>query len=86
MILPNKYVLLNESLIGLSAFILDILKNKKMGIEEIWEKFEKKYILKQVIKNPPSYQKFLYTLDFMYLTKMINYNSKGEIYNENIKS
>lgn len=86
MILPNKYVLLSESLIGISAFILDILKNKKMGIEEIWEKFERKYILKQVIKNPPSYQKFLYTLDFMYLTKMINYNSKGEIYNENLKS
>lgn len=86
MILPNKYILLNESLIGLSAFILNIITNKKMGIEEIWEKFEKEYILKQKIKTPPTYQKFLYTLDFMYLTEMINYNTKGEIYNENFKS
>lgn len=86
MILPNKYILLNESLIGLSAFILDVIKDKKMGIEEIWEKFEKNYILNKKIKNPPTYQKFLYTLDFMYLTEMLNYTSKGEIYNENFKS
>lgn len=86
MILPNKYILLNESLIGLSAFVLKILSDKKMGIEEIWDKFEKEYIKKDKLKNPPTYQKFLYVLDFMYLSQMINYNLKGEIYNENIKS
>lgn len=85
MILPNKYTLLSESLIGLSAIILQVLSNKEMGIEKIWTKFDKDYIKNTKLKNPPNYQKFLYTLDFMYLSKMVNYNSEGEIYNENIR-
>ena len=67
MILPNKYLLLKDSLIGISPLILDIIEKEEMGIEEVWEKLKKKYNSKV-----PTYNKFLYTLDFMYITGMTN--------------
>ncbi|HFH7242267.1 TPA: ABC-three component system middle component 6 [Streptococcus agalactiae] len=84
MILPNKYVTLSQSYLGISAMILTIIGSSKTTIEKLWEDFEKKYVVNNNGANNPSYQKFLLTLDFMYFTNMLNYNKEGEIYNENI--
>jgi hypothetical protein len=85
MILPNKYVTLTESFLGLSALILEILLNKEMTVDKLWNNFKKKYIDSNKINTPPTYQKFIYVLEFMYLANMISYNDKGEILNENIE-
>lgn len=85
MILPNKYVTLTESFFGLSALILEILIDKKLTVDKLWNKFNKKYIDSNKINTPPTYQKFIYVLEFMYLSNMISYNDKGEILNENIE-
>lgn len=84
MILPNKYVTLTESFLGLSALILDTLRDKEMTIDRLWDKFVKRYIVSNKIKVAPTYQKYIYVIEFMYLTNMISYNEKGEILNENI--
>lgn len=86
MVLPDKYVTLSESFIGLSALLLDILADKQMTVEQLWNKFNHKYIETKRIYSIPTYQKYIYVLEFMYIAKMINYNEKGEMYNENIKS
>ena len=85
MILPNKYISLSESLIGLSSLVLEVLRSNTMTIDELWENFN--HIIKhnKSIKTVPSYSKFVLTISFMYMTKMINYTEKGVIYNENIK-
>jgi hypothetical protein len=85
MILPDKYVTLTESFIGLSALILDALDDDKMTVDKLWNKFNRKYISSNKMNNIPTYQKYIYVLEFMYLTDMISYNAKGEIVNENIK-
>lgn len=83
MILPDKYTLLSESYIGLSALILELLSNKKVAIDRLWSLFIKKYDKKpSEIKVVPSYQKFIYVIEFMYLSEMINYNEEGEIFVE----
>ncbi len=86
MVLPDKYVTLSESFIGLSALLLDILKDKKMTVDKLWNKFNHTYIETKKIYSPPTYQKYIYVLEFMYMAQMINYNEKGEMYNENLKS
>lgn len=86
MVLPDKYVTLSESFIGLSALLLEILENKQMTIDELWNKFSKKYVETKTIYSAPTYQKYIYVLEFMYMVQMINYNEEGEIYNENYKS
>ncbi len=85
MILPNKYVTLTESFFGLSALILNVLMRKKLTIDKLWNEFKKIYIDSNIIHTPPTYQKFIYVLEFMYLSDMISYNDKGEILNENIE-
>lgn len=82
MLLPNKYLTLEESCLGISAFLLSCLENKKMTLEQLWEKFKKKYSDKLGTKFP-DYQKFVFTIDFMYMVDMISYNQSGEIFNEN---
>ena len=86
MILPNKYVPISDSIIGISALILEILGNNNMTIDELWEKFNNNIKQNKKIKNTPSYNKFVLSIIFMYITNMINYSKKGVIYNENIKS
>ena len=86
MILPDKYVTLSESYIGLSALLLDVLGSKRMTIDVLWNKFNNKYTKTERIMNVPTYQKYIYVLEFMYMVNMINYNEKGEMYNENFKS
>ena len=44
MVLPNKYVTLSESFIGISALLLEVLGKKYMTIDELWNKFNKVYI------------------------------------------
>ncbi|MEG1009593.1 MAG: hypothetical protein RSF67_07280 [Clostridia bacterium] len=84
MILPNKYISISESLIGLSACILEIISNKAYNVEYIWEKLNKDYIENNKIKYKPSYSKFILCITYMYLSKMINYKGDGVIFNENI--
>ena len=86
MILPGKYIPITESFIGISGLILNVMGNKKYTIEKLWNSFSHEYIKSKKLKNPPTYQKFIYIVDFMYLSSMISFNDKGEIYNENLKS
>lgn len=85
MILPDKYVTLTESFLGISALILDVLKDKRMTVDKLWNKFKKTYVDSTRLNTPPTYQKYIYVLEFMFLTQMISYNDKGEILNENIR-
>ncbi|AOL96522.1 MULTISPECIES: ABC-three component system middle component 6 [Bacillus] len=85
MILPNKYVPNSESLIGLGALILNVLGKKSIPLDKLWKLFEKKYISDK-LNNPPTYQKFILTLNLMFMVGMIQYTDEGEIYNENIKA
>lgn len=85
MILPDKYISLTESFIGISAILLDTLGDKKLTIDKLWNDFNKKYVKKNKLKNPLNYQKYIYVLEFMYLSNMISYNKEGKILNENIR-
>jgi len=84
LILPNKYITITESLIGLSALILDVLSEQTVTVDLLWKKFQSKYN-KSNLNSLPTFQKFIWTVDFMYISSMINYNEQGEVYNENIK-
>jgi len=86
MILPDKYVTLSESFIGLSGMLLDTLGKTNMTVDKLWNKFNDKYVTTKKISNIPTYQKYMYVLQFMYIADMINYNDKGEVFNENIKT
>ncbi len=85
MILPNKYIALSESFIGLSALILEVLYNKALTIDNLWNGFNKKQVEKGKLREGPTFQKFVYVLEFMYMSEMISYNEKGEIKIENKK-
>lgn len=85
MLLPNKYISLSESFIGLSALILETLKSERLTVDMLWAVFQKKYMrgTKKSLSAPPTYQKFILVLEFMFLVEMITYDETRKIYNEN---
>jgi len=85
MLMPNKYITLAESCIGISGLILECLGKNKMTVDELWVEFSKLNKHGDNIKFP-SYQKFVYSINFMYLANMIEYTNQGEIFNENIRT
>ena len=84
MILPNKYITMSESLIGLSACVLDIIDDNRYTIEQVWDRLNKKYIRTNKIHDKPTYSKYILTITYMYISRMISYDEKGVIFNENI--
>jgi hypothetical protein len=78
MILPSKHIKLSESLIGLSGFLLKLLK-EPVTIDDLWAKFQK-------VNNTPIYPAYhsfdnvVLGLNLLFLMGAINIDEKGKIY------
>jgi hypothetical protein len=69
MILPTKTIEPVDSLICISAFVIEILISKSIDIDDLLEEFNKKYY-KEI-----SIEKLILAIDFLYLTDSIKYNN-----------
>ncbi len=78
MIIPNKYIKPSESIMYLSTIIIKQIGNKKYNVVDLW--------LEIKANNNITYNKYLQILIYLNIIGAINYNKKGEIYNENIRS
>ena len=78
MIIPNKYIKPSESIMYLSTIIIEKIGNKKYDVVDLWIEIKK--------NSNITYNKFLQILIYLNIIGAINYNKKGEIYNENITS
>ena len=83
MILPNKYIPLDESYLGVAAYALDTLGDESLHVDALWQKIQAQY--KDNVRLLPSYIKFVYVIVFMFSCGMISYNERGEVFNENLK-
>jgi len=70
MILPTKTIQPVDSLISISATILEILKSKKMPIDDLFEEINKKYYKKISI------EKLVLAINFLFLTNNIEDNDE----------
>ena len=66
MILPNKNIILQYSILGAGANILNELK-KAETVSSLWEKSKEK-------KEIQSFEKFILTLDFLFAVNIIELN------------
>lgn len=78
MLLPNKYISFNNSLICLSACVLQVLGQSEIGIEKLWKKVSIRY-------DKIDFSKFIKTLLFMKMCNFISLTKEGKICNENIR-
>jgi hypothetical protein len=70
MILPTKTIQPVDSLISISATILEILKTKNMSIEDLFEEFNAKYYKKISI------EKLTLAINFLFITNTIKDNDE----------
>ncbi|ADQ45535.1 hypothetical protein Calkro_0641 [Caldicellulosiruptor kronotskyensis 2002] len=68
MIFPNKTTKLSYSLLGCGSYILQELKNPQT-VSALWEKVKIKY------KELKNFEKFILTLDFLYILGMIEFEN-----------
>ena len=78
MILPSKHIKLSESFIGLSGFLLKLLKDP-MTIDDLWIKFQK-------VSNTPQYPAYhsfdnvVLGLNLLFSMGAIDIDEQGKIY------
>ncbi len=70
MILPSKTVKPVDSLISISAYVIEILKDNPMNTDELLEIFNKKYY-KEI-----SIEKMLLAINFLYITDSVKYHNE----------
>ena len=79
MILPNKYLKFKDSMIYQATTILKIISKRTISFDRLWIKYS------NANYGQYSYLYYIYLIEFMYITKMINYTENGELYNENLR-
>ena len=70
MILPSKTIQPVDSLISISAIIIEILKETNMSLDDLLEVFNKRYYKKITI------EKLILAVDFLYMTDKIMDNNE----------
>ena len=69
MILPTKTIEPIDSLISISAFVIQILKSKSIDLDSLLELFNKGY------DKEISIEKMILAIDFLYITDSIKYDN-----------
>ena len=70
MIIPTKTIQPVDSLISISAIIIEILKEANMSLDDLLEVFNKRYYKKIAI------EKLILAVDFLYITDKIMDNNE----------
>jgi hypothetical protein len=77
MLMPNKHIRVAESILGLSAYLLSLLK-EPASLDDVWIKFQK-------TNNTPSFpahqgfDNFVLAMDLLYTIGAIETDQKGRI-------
>ncbi|SUX47829.1 ABC-three component system middle component 6 [Chryseobacterium indoltheticum] len=69
MILPTKIIQPVDSLLSISAFIIEILKEKDLTLDDLFDEFNKRYYKKITI------EKLILSVDFLYITDKVMDNN-----------
>lgn len=69
MILPTKTIQPVDSLLSISALIIEILKEKEMTLDDLFDEFNKRYYKKIKI------EKLILSVDFLYITNKVMDNN-----------
>lgn len=77
MLLPQKHIRLAESLIGLSGFVLENLKNPT-SIDSLWKLYEP---VNNTEKFPAyhSFENFVLAIDFLFSIGIVTADDSGDI-------
>ncbi len=67
MVMGNKIVKIEDALITIGGYVLQILKDKKMSIDEIFLQLKEVYPKKDL-----SFDLFIYTIDFLYMINKLD--------------
>ena len=70
MILPNKLVSFQNSLLPKTVLIIDELSAKPFRVNELYEKLRKKF---------EDVDQFILTLDVLYILEKVRYNEEWEV-------
>lgn len=78
-LLPEKHVRTSESLIGLGAIVLSLVKNDSMNLDKLWSEFKKTDVIGRRIHGSVTLDKVVLTLDFLFSIGAVSLSQEGYI-------
>lgn len=76
--MPDKHTRLSESILGLSALVVEVLGKKKMDIDSIWEKCSAKMKTKS-FPYSHSFESLILAIDFLYIAGSVRLDPDGKL-------
>ena len=80
MLLTEKHVHLSETVIGLSSFVIENLK-EKLTLDELWKSLMESFESEEYPAKP-SFEKLILTIDYLYTIGAIELDKFGRLSSE----
>ena len=71
MVMGNKIVKIEDTLVAIGGYIISILKENSMQIDDLYVQFKERYP-----KQDISFEKFIYAIDFLYMINKVELSSE----------
>ena len=80
MILPTKHTNLSESILGLSGYLLNFLKQKPYSIDELWSEVENVSSQAYSLYKNHTFDNVVYAIDLLFMIGVVKMDVNGKIY------
>jgi hypothetical protein len=78
-LLPKKHLSTSESLIGIGAVVLTLLKSEGLTLERIWEEIKTNDIMRRRIHGSVAFDNIILAVDFLFTIGIVRLNEEGHI-------
>lgn len=79
MILPTKHTNLSESILGLSSYLFDFLKQSPCSIDELCEILEDKTLENYRLYKSHTFDNIVYAVDLLFMMGVVTMDNNGKI-------
>lgn len=79
MILPTKHTNLAESILGLSGFLLSLLKKEPYSVDELWQQMRERGDATTALYKSHSYDNVIMAIDLLYMMGVVTLSMNGKI-------
>jgi hypothetical protein len=78
-ILPEKHVRISESLLGIGALVLEIIKGGSRNIDSIWSSLRQKESIREKVNGTVTFDSLILSIDGLFAMGFVELDEEGRL-------
>lgn len=78
-ILPEKHVRISESLLGIGALVLEIIKGGSRNIDSIWSSLRQKASIREKVNGTVTFDSLILAIDGLFAMGFVELDEEGRL-------